>query len=698
MLMRENPFQKYNGEKIALYGLGTETKKALLSLEDRFEIVGLLDSFREEGNLYGKNIFSLKQMIERGVKLIIVVARPGSCKAIGKKIGDICREYKVALMDIRGKDLLEKKQVIFDFVGVAGGTKKELYQKITQAEVVSFDLFDTLIMREVLFPSDIIELMDLTLQEKGIYIADFVSMRLKAEKRLAEYGAPRLEEMYANIIEKTENIQLSASELAMMEWEIDYRTILARRAVCDAYKFCIRQGKSVYIVTDTYYHRNQIERILEKCHLAGYTGIFISCECRMGKMQGLFERVKEMAGERKYLHIGDDFAADIEMAAKAGMDTYHVFSGEELLDVVGNMGMEPYMDTLQKRLKIGMFVARLFNDPFQFESEERRIILQDAYDIGYLICAPIITDFMFWFRDQVRHYGIQNIWFSARDGYLLQKLYRMLEEDSETVYFQTSRMAAIRAGMMYDSDIRYVDSMKFSGTVEENIKIRFGLNDGEIKNVRRDNRIEGRKGECVSNLLAYKDSVLKHAGDERQRYEIYINSLDMWDGDIAFFDFVAKGTTQMYVQRLVSHHLKGLYFLQLEPDFMADKELDIESFYRTEETEASSIYDNYYVLETILTAPHSCVCGFNDAGSPVYMEETRKEADIECAMRVQEGIRDYFHRYLELFPENARNQSKRLDEVILGFIHNLKILDEDFLSLTVEDPFFNRVTDIKVLI
>ena len=75
-----------SGEKklIALYGLGTETKKALLSLEGRYEIIGLLDSFREEGKLYGKDILPLSQAFKRGVKLIIVVARPGSCKAIAK--------------------------------------------------------------------------------------------------------------------------------------------------------------------------------------------------------------------------------------------------------------------------------------------------------------------------------------------------------------------------------------------------------------------------------------------------------------------------------------------------------------------------------------------------------------------------------------------------------------------------------------
>ena len=72
------------------------------------------------------------------------------------------------------------------------------------------------------------------------------------------------------------------------------------------------------------------------------------------------------------------------------------------------------MESLSERLKAGIFAARLFNDPFQFESEDRRIGLADVYDIGYLICAPVITDFLFWFRERVQHYGIKNIWWRKR--------------------------------------------------------------------------------------------------------------------------------------------------------------------------------------------------------------------------------------------------------------------------------------------
>ena len=152
-------FHEYNGKTIALYGLGTETEKALPSLEGRFRIAGLLDSFRVGGEIYGKRILSLAEAVEKGVALIIVVARPGSCKAISRKIGNVCREHGIDLIDIRGKDLLKKSKVTYHFSDAAGGTREELYRKIGRADAVSFDLFDTLVMREVLSPADMICLM-----------------------------------------------------------------------------------------------------------------------------------------------------------------------------------------------------------------------------------------------------------------------------------------------------------------------------------------------------------------------------------------------------------------------------------------------------------------------------------------------------------------------------------------------------------
>ena len=155
----------------------------------------------------------------------------------------------------------------------------------------------------------------------------------------------------------------------------------------------------------------------------------------------------------------------------------------------------------------------------------------------------------------------------------------------------------------------------------------------------------------------------------------------------------------MYLSRLFKDsHMKGFYFLQLEPEFMADKDLDIEPFYSNEEKNTSAIFDNYYILETMLTSPYPQMLEMDENGNPVFAEETRSEADIEVFKRAQDGIVEFFKDYISIVLEGARTANKALDEKMLELVNKVQILDEDFLSLKVEDPFFGRMTDIKDVI
>lgn len=687
-------FEKYKNKKIAIYGLGTESEKAIKALDNDFEIVGLLDGFREEGNLYGKPVISLQDAIDEGVALVIVVARPGSCKAIVKRIGDICRKSNVVLMDVRGKDLLAKNRITYNFLQISGNTKAKLSERIKEAEVVSFDLFDTLVMRRTLFSDDVPEFVNCKLEEQGIFIKDFARKRIASEKELSKEMAPTLTKIYddmlAKLDDKSDAKNITAGELADLEWKIDYELLVPRQEVCDIFRKAVADKKAVYVVSDTYYSRNQLSKILSKCGIAEYTDILSSSEYSTGKRQKLFGVLKNKEYGKKCIHIGDDIVADMECAALWGIETFRIWNGIDLLETLGNLGLEDYMDELSDRLKIGMFIARIFNSPFQFETQDKNIRVSNAHDIGYIFCAPIISDFVHWFYRQVKEKNLENIWFCARDGYLIKRLYEhlliVLGEQRESVYFLTSRIASVRAGMQSEKDIRYVEDMKFSGTLEECLLERFGIEAERVAPASVSNDEEG--------LLKYKEVILEKAGKERRNYQKYIEGTGLQKGDIAFFDFVAKGTCQMYVQRLVENHLHGLYFLQLEPEYMRENGLDIQPFYSREEVETSAVYDNYYILETLLTAPHPSVSGFDESGVPIYAKENRSSKDMECFHKAQEGVCEYFETYLKLCPKAVQKENKKLNEVFLSLIHSIQIMDEAFLGQIIEDPFFNRMTNI----
>ena len=123
---------KYKNHKIAIYGLGVESEKVLSQIGSELKILGLLDGYKSEGSLYGYPIISMDTVIKESVKLILVVARPGSCRAITKRIGKICTENQIELMDVRGNNLGSAKKENYDFKDFVGYTKKELSEKTNQ--------------------------------------------------------------------------------------------------------------------------------------------------------------------------------------------------------------------------------------------------------------------------------------------------------------------------------------------------------------------------------------------------------------------------------------------------------------------------------------------------------------------------------------------------------------------------------------
>lgn len=679
---------KYKNRPIALYGLGVETKKVLNKWNREFQIVGLLDSYRMSGTMYGKPIISMQQAVQSGVELILVVARPGSCKAIAKKIGDLCKENQIDLIDIRGKNLRDVKTIAYRFHEADGITKKRLLELVAENEVISVDLFDTLIMRRTLFSTDIFEIADRKLRAENIFIDDFSGKRLESERQLAKQGFPMLTDIYEYMKDTYAIPDVSPCDLAGLEWDTDYEMLIPRQEMCEFIKEVFKRGKEVYIVSDTYYSKEQLIKILKKCNITFYTDIFASCEYRTGKTQQLFKKLKERTGNKKCLHIGDDIVADVESAEKFNITACQIFSGVELFEMTGYLGLWDSIGNLSDRMKAGMLAAKLFNSPFQFEHREQKISVRNSYDIGYLFFAPLISDFVIWLEEQVRLEGIQNIWFCARDGYLIKKLYDDLKNEETSVYFLTSRIAAIRAGMKNRKDIEYVAEMKFGGTFQEQLKERFDIT------VQSD----GSENDCKDSFMNYAQEILSKAHVNRNNYKTYIADIAVKEGNVAFFDFVAKGTSQMYIERFVDRHLKGFYFLWLEEEYMREKGMDICPFYTSDEMESSAIFDNYYILETVLTAPEPSVAGFDEKGNAYYAEETRREEDIECFQDAQKGIFDYFKTYLRLCPRGEEKVNKKLDEEILSLIHNIHILDEIFLDLKVEDPFFHRNTDMKDLI
>lgn len=670
-------FQPYQHCKIAIYGLGLLTERLLPQLEG-YRIAGLLDGYRTEGTLYGQPILSLEQAVKDGVNLIIVAARPESCKVIARRIGEVCRTSHIALLDMQGDDLCTPKKASFHFTLMAP-TKEELLREIDSHDVVSVDLFDTLLMRRTLFPTDVFEILDGRLRRQGVIIADFPKKRLEGEKELCRHTVPTLTEIYEYICRCYHIQAVTPEALAEMEWEVDRDLAVPRREMCALLSTVYRLGKQVFITSDTFYSKKQLTGLLSACGIDTYTDILSSCEYRTGKTQGLFAVLQQRIPGRTCVHIGDSDDADVCGAERSGITGRRIYSGLDLFENVGYLGLWGETGSLSSRIRAGLLVSKLFNSPFPSDRDCQRLHVDSSYDIGYLFYAPIVSGFVFWLRRQVAEDNLKNVWFCARDGYLIKKLYDRLGGSDACVYFLTSRTAAIRAGIERAADIRYVAEMHFSGPLEEQLKQRFGITVADV-----DTR---------SSLTDCTREILAAAKISRDHYRVYIQGLHMEAGDIAFFDFVARGTTQLFVGRLLDRHLRGYYFLQQDQHYMENMNLDIRSFCRPEE---NTISRNYYILEPVLTAPEPSVLDFTADGEARYAQESRTAEALSCVQTIQDGIEDYFREYLHLCPD--QEEDKALGASILDLIHNIDICAKDYLALQVEDPFFGRTSALADLL
>ena len=79
-------------------------------------------------------------------------------------------------------------------------SRTALVAEIEKHDIISFDIFDTLVMRKVYYNKDVFRLM--ALQLDPVWGIDFFSVRTEAEQVLSRETYPYIEEIYDYISEK----------------------------------------------------------------------------------------------------------------------------------------------------------------------------------------------------------------------------------------------------------------------------------------------------------------------------------------------------------------------------------------------------------------------------------------------------------------------------------------------------------------
>ena len=326
----KNAFEGKALNATVLYGLGENTKTIIDAFPD-MDIQGLLDGYQTTGACFGKPVLSLDDVIALKIRNIIIIARMNSTKIIVKRISAFCREQNIRLYDIYGNDLLSKDASGNKERPYFSLTKENVEKKILDSEIISFDIFDTLVMRKVLQPTDAFELM-----ERGLQIDGYAKAQVEEERKLYRSGhAANLSEIYDTLKKRLQWTDEQKNKVMTAEFELERKLLVPRIQSIELFNFAQKHNKKVYLISDMYYSKTQIAELMNSCGVNGYEDIFVSSEYNTLKTQRLFDVFQEKIGRISCLHIGDDLDADILAAQRRGMDTVQLKTRvEELISVM----------------------------------------------------------------------------------------------------------------------------------------------------------------------------------------------------------------------------------------------------------------------------------------------------------------------------------------------------------------------------
>lgn len=518
--------------------------------------------------------------------------------------------------------------------------RRAAVEAIDRNHIVSFDVFDTLLMRKVLCPEDVFALVERRALALGLPAENFAQHRKTAERQTY---CGKLADIYDTLGRITQLPEDALDALMALELDVERSVSLRRDAVAELYEYALRRGKRVVLTSDMYMTEDALAALLRANGIDGWDALIVSCEHGAFKFEGLFAHVKALAADGEgIVHIGDSLDADVRAAEDAGIEAVYIPSALDLARQSGWGAAIDAAESLAERCLVGLSVAGAFGNPFQPGSLSDMTEAQRLTRFGYA-AAPVFMGFLTWMASQTAGKGYDGILFTSRDAWLLSEFYPRLRKAAgqplpEGQYFYTSRHAAFLTSASDRAGQSYVSS--FAPSMDNRLFLQ------NVFGIRREELLPPAEGESQMAYMG-RHHVLIDEIERRQRaaqLRYFANCGLRKNGRYALVDFVSQGSTQEFLARFAPFALHGLYFAR--PPYMAQPSEDIDYYFDAEE---SAFQRNFMEMEGVMTSPEPSVLSFSDDGRPVFAREVRPEERLRQMQLAQGVIREYLNDYFDLF-------------------------------------------------
>ena len=573
-----------------------------------------------------------------------------------------------------------------------------LFNRIKNTDILSFDIFDTLIFRPFLSPVDLFYLLGL---EFGI--GDFKYHRIYAEEEARRITEKPNKEINIYDIYKILNewFSIDIDYGVKTEIELEKKLCIQNPFVKRIYDYALSIGKKIIITSDMYLPSEVLKEMLYKCGYDGFEKIFVSNEVYCNKVTGSLQKyINEKYPNKKILHIGDNIYSDIEQSLTAGWQEQHCKNATPL-EFLNSL---PEMSYLSRSIYTGVV------DSFFYNSSAKKSVY---YEYGFTCGGILVWSICQWLEKLRKNENIDRFLFLARDCDIISEIYSKYfnAETGKYVWFSRHASEELVIEDWFEEYLVQAIQVEFfpeneMKTIEELLVfcgldfLREAVQEAEI------NLLDVRKKVTYEKfrelLYKNKDLIIEHFEDSQIAGKKYLSEIIGTSKNICVVDSCWRGSSIVFLKHLI----KNVYHLDTEVHgvlFIADNTDYSECFKITREIEQFiSINQNIKLdiisknikkraaFELLFSSEHPSLLHFMSNGAHVSESSfvfERENTDAMKSRDIQKGIRDFCDYYHSVFDDFAYKMQLSSLEAFSPIINRLD--DDGFVNQIIENSVLN---------
>lgn len=540
------------------------------------------------------------------------------------------------------------------------GTPEAFAEKLMAYEVISFDVFDTLVLRPFKKPTDLFYFLD-----KEYNYPDLKRLRIEAEEKArakklkdAGHGEVSFKEIWEELNEKCDfDVSLGMEK----EFFLELKYCFANPFFKEVISLLRAQNKKLIVCSDMYLGKEYIEKLLTQCGYEGFEDYIVSSDYGKSKAEGsLYEIIKDKYGEN-IVHVGDNPHSDVKMAEKHGIKAVYYAN----VNTLGNKYRPSDMSPLTASVYGGIVNSHLYNGLTKRDWE---------YEFGFIYGGLMVTGYTRYIHKYVKENNIDKLLFLARDGDVICKAYKLMypEEALQCEYVLWSRLAAIKicAAEFKDQFMARMVDHKLNGSYSIlNIfstmgitEMAFLLEDESDGKIKPEDILDKSNAKQIKALLnKYWEDVLDSYYEDNEACDKYYGQILQGSRHALIIDSGWLGSGAIMLgKRLESMGIKSTGMLlgtlsahSVEKE-AAEALLDSEKlvsycFSASHNRDIWKLHDaskgHNLIVELLLSSDNPSFRGFSKSGNgaPIFNEASEK---IDSA-KVQEGILDFVKLFIK---------------------------------------------------